>query len=419
LFFKRWNIVFLILLVSACSTTRKLVSTPNIYRGNGKFPKTRNSELKPQIIYVTDRNSFKDGEKLKYDAKRSRSLAYGKATVEFSGAENWSDLVQASQSSKRDNNIEVKLLKIDEISTFPETPILFEKKNGKLVENKLVKKEQLLQKYKFSKIIKAELKKAKSNEVILYIHGFNVLFNDAILDLSELWHFTGRHGVPIAYSWPAGTGGLFGYFTDRESGEFTIFHLKEFLKVLRDIKEIKKLHIVAHSRGCDVMTSALRELIIESLASGKKPLQEYRIKNLILAAPDLDFEIVGQRLIAEKFAQGFGQITIYMNKEDGALGISQSLMSGTRFGKLQKENLNDNERNIFKSLKTVNFINVKGTKSFFGHSYFREHPGAISDIIRVIKSENFPGSMLRPLDRKAHNFWTIEKDYLLNESNNK
>ncbi len=42
---------------------------------------------------------------------------------------------------------------------------------------------------------------------------------------AEIWHFLGRRGVPILYSWPAAHGGLLGYFVDRESCEFTIYPL--------------------------------------------------------------------------------------------------------------------------------------------------------------------------------------------------
>ena len=43
-------------------------------------------------------------------------------------------------------------------------------------------------------------------------------FEDAIFRIAELWHFLGREGVPIAYTWPAGHPGLLrGYNYDRES----------------------------------------------------------------------------------------------------------------------------------------------------------------------------------------------------------
>ncbi len=39
-------------------------------------------------------------------------------------------------------------------------------------------------------------------EVFLDVHGVATGFDDAVLDLASIWHFLGREGVPIAYTWP-------------------------------------------------------------------------------------------------------------------------------------------------------------------------------------------------------------------------
>lgn len=63
--------------------------------------------------------------------------------------------------------------------------------------------------------------------------------------------------------------------------------------------EVGSIHILAHSRGTDITTTALRELVIEARAAGKNPVTFLKVKNIILAAPDLDYGVVTQRLIAE------------------------------------------------------------------------------------------------------------------------
>ena len=128
--------------------------------------------------------------------------------------------------------------------------------------------------------------------------------------------------VPMLYSWPSGSDGLFGYLTDRESGEFTIFHLKQFLRVLASTPGLRRIHIVAHSRGAAVAFTALREMIIEDRARGLDPVESLKIENLILAAPDVSFDIVGQRLVAERFGLAFGRLTVYINQSDDALKLA-------------------------------------------------------------------------------------------------
>ena len=106
--------------------------------------------------------------------------------------------------------------------------------------------------------------------------------------------------MPVLYSWPAGKAGLLtGYTHDRESGEFTVFHLKEFIRTVAAMGEIEQINITAHSRGTDVILTALRELVIEASASGNNPRKALKVENLVLIALDLDVEVTSQRTVAE------------------------------------------------------------------------------------------------------------------------
>ena len=159
-------------------------------------------------------------------------------------------------------------------------------------------------------------------------------------------------------------------------------------------------------------TTALRELVIESWASGRNPRQALCINNLILAAPDLDIGVVRQRLMAEKFGPAIGQITIYTTQGDQALGASETLMSGVRFGRMKPTDLDQRAENIFKEVTNVNFIDVGEVKGF-GHAYFRNSPATSSDLIRILLTDDQPGETGRPLQHRQGNFWKIPKDYLL------
>jgi esterase/lipase superfamily enzyme len=250
-----------------------------------------------------------------------------------------------------------------------------------------------------------------SKEVQIFIHGFNNSFDEGAVSLAELWHFLGRHGVPLLYSWPAAQGGLLGYFIDRESGEFTVFHLKKLFKLLASFPEVERINLIAHSRGAAIAATALRELIIEARAGGHDPLELYRIRNWILPAPDLDFDIVRQRLMAEKLGLAFGQITIYTTNTDKALSLSQTMFSGTRSGRIRVSDLGKQEQAIFKAIKNVTFIDVQSAKSFISHSYYLNNPSTSSDIIRIINNGAKPGSPERPLIHRMLNFWEMPADY--------
>ena len=402
-------------------------TTPNIYNANSPYPAQKISPSEQgavtKVFYITDRKIVEADENdkteeslINYGKRRSPSMAFGAATVVFeensSEDLSWDALTQLSQTQENRPSIKSDITSIDEIQRFPATPLIFNvTPDGIRVDAN----EQALynaSKERMQKEVSDRLIAANQSDIILYVHGFNNGFRDAVLDLNDVWHFSGRHGVPIAYTWPSGDGNLFGYFTDRESGEYTVYHLKETIRMLSAIPTVKNIHILAHSRGTDISTTALRELVIEHRAAGKDPKQSLKIKNLMMAAPDLDYGVVTQRLIAEKFGPAFGQITIYMNEDDSALGLAQNLMRGIRFGKLTADEQTDREAQIFNNVKNVSFVNVKGVSGFLGHGYFSKHPGALSDIITLIKTGSKPGTEERPLSHIEGNFWSLDLNYL-------
>lgn len=409
--------------LTACSTVHRLPTTPNIYNADSPYPAqsiaTVNQDTTSKVFYITDRQPMPDVDgNLNYSGARSPSMAFGEATIEFGKDLSWDELAAISHMQSDRPSVKTKIKSLDEINRFPATPLVFSMGPSGIVVDPDQKRDYGQSISVLQETLAARLKATNQKDVILYVHGFNNSFENAVLDINDVWHFTGRHGVPIAYTWPSGSGNLLGYFTDRESGEFTVYHLKETVRILSAMPEVENIHILAHSRGTDITTTALRELVIEARAGGKKPQEVFKIRNLMMAAPDLDYGVVTQRLIAEKFGPAIGQITIYMNEDDSALGVAQTLMKGIRFGKLTAQKQSQREARIFQNIRNVSFVNVKGVQGFLGHSYFKDHPGALSDIIKVITTGAKPGSEERPLTNIEANFWTLDNSYLKDRPTN-
>src|SRR3954465_6624661 len=97
----------LLALASGCGGPLGLMPTPNIYaRGYADPLENVPPQLqtnKVDVLYMTDRKPEPDKKtgELKYGVKRSRSVAYGVATVEFGKDVAWADLEAASKTSKR------------------------------------------------------------------------------------------------------------------------------------------------------------------------------------------------------------------------------------------------------------------------------------------------------------------------------
>ena len=409
-------LVFIALVLVGCSSTPKLMPTPNIYLGGGGYPESRIprglKSNKVELLFVTDRapEASADGT-LVYGTRRSASLGFGSVIVEIGNDLTWQQLVEMSETSSRRSSPAIRVVSRTELGRFPPTPHAFLMTNGEVREDPEVQSQYERVASQLRDKIGSRMAQTGDNEVLIFVHGFNNSFDQAAASLAELWHFLGRRGVPLLYSWPAAHGGLFGYFVDRESGEFTIYHLKNLIRLLASFSELERINILSHSRGTDVATSALRELIIEARAAGRSPREFYRIENLIMAAPDLDFDIVRQRLMAEKIGPAFGQITVYTTDSDEALKLSQTLMSGTRFGRIRAADLGEQEQAIFKMVENVAFIDVHGVRSFTGHGYYLSNPSTSSDIIRIINAGYKPGSPGRPLTHRMLNFWEMPVDY--------
>jgi esterase/lipase superfamily enzyme len=146
--------------------------------------------------------------------------------------------------------------------------------------------------------------------------------------------------VPIVYTWPAGYGGLKGYAYDRESGEFTVFHLKQFIEALAACPEVERIHLIAHSRGTDVLITALREINIEMRAKNLRTHEQLKLENLVLAAPDMDDDVFEQRFAIEDLHLAANRTTIYLSQTDIALAFSRWLFGGgSRLGNLTPQKL--------------------------------------------------------------------------------
>ena len=239
----------------------------------------------------------------------------------------------------------------------------------------------------FSELLRSRLAQSNRKDVYLFVHGFNNSFEDAVFRAAEVWHFMGRCGVPVVYSWPAGRGGLRGYAYDRESGEFSVSHLRQFIKTVAECPGVERVHLIAHSRGTDVTISALRELNLGYQAQGKTSQQELKLENLVLAAPDIDEDVFVQRFVAEKLLRVAHRTTIYASSDDRAIEAADWLFaSRQRLGSLGIKDVSRKIRQSLAKQPNVQFIECKiATRWTINHDYVFSHPAALSDLILVLR----------------------------------
>ena len=383
-----------------------------------------------EILYATDRDAiesepgpsgsgvsraiaYSERRVISYGYGRARRLAFGTATVMLDPQPTWQELVADSLRAERRQAYALRAGPTKQLGSFdPKLHHLQPCSGGVQLASEAVS-DFMVQQRNFQGLLTDRLAGSPQKDVYIFVHGYNNSFDDSLFRAAEVWHFLGRTGVPVVYSWPAGYPGIRGYAYDRESGEFTVFHLKYFLQMVASTPGVERIHIVAHSRGTDVAITALRELHIAYKAAGKSTQDELKLENLVLAAPDLDEDVFMQRFVAENLLKAAHRTTIYTSTNDKAIGLADLIFaSKRRIGLLGPRDFSPEARQTLSKLPNLQFVDCKVSRFSTSHDYVFANPAALSDLILVLRDRRSPGvEHGRPLLQPVQGVWELHDDY--------
>ena len=403
----------------ACAKLERMPPTPNVLRdgsGSKALAALPAEQQRPEmdILYVTDRSEIRRSQRgPEYGYGRATSMSFGTATVSLDPKPTWEEVVRLGGQGVEYRDFGLDMTKVEQVGQVELTPMSLMVVDGQLRRTAESQAQLDGEKTKFTDLVKSRLERCAQKDVYLYVHGFNNSFYDAIARSAILWHSIGRQGVFMAYTWPAGYGGPFGYFYDRESGEFTIFHLREMIKVLVETPGLERLHIIAHSRGTDVATTALRELNIALRAQGKKVQESLKLETLMLAAPDLDLEVFSQRFWLENLGAAAKRTVVYFSSEDDAIGLSNWLFgSKTRIGTLSKIPFSPQQVKLISEMPQIQLVECQVNGFASSHAYVFGNPAAMSDVVVVLRDRRDAGAASgRPLKPNGNGTWLLTNDY--------
>ena len=132
--------------------------------------------------------------------------------------------------------------------------------------------------------------------VLIFVHGYNVQFADAVFRLAQITEDLSIQAAPVLFSWPSG-GELAGYYYDRESANYSRDAFESVISQAVQNESVSQIAILAHSMGSWITMETLRQISIRDGGLSEK------ITDVVLAAPDLDvdvFQTQFQRLGARK-----------------------------------------------------------------------------------------------------------------------
>jgi esterase/lipase superfamily enzyme len=152
--------------------------------------------------------------------------------------------------------------------------------------------------------------------VLLFVHGYNNRFEDAVYRFAQIAHDSRAEAVPVLFTWPS-RGSLFAYNYDRESTNFSRTALEATLRALSRDPSVTSVTVLAHSMGTWLAVEALRQMAIRDGRVAPK------ITDVVLAAPDLDVDVFRRQW--REMGDRRPRFTMFVSNDDIALRVSRRL----------------------------------------------------------------------------------------------
>lgn len=152
---------------------------------------------------------------------------------------------------------------------------------------------------------------------LVFIHGFNVKYNEAVIRASQLAYDLKYQGPIILFTWPSGPkDGFFDetllnktYENNANSAKASVYELESFFNNLS--KNNIRINLIVHSMGHQVAIPAIQKFA----NNNSKQL----INDLFLNAPD--YEIKSFRDAIKDIKKITNKITLYCSSNDKAITV--------------------------------------------------------------------------------------------------
>jgi esterase/lipase superfamily enzyme len=162
------------------------------------------------------------------------------------------------------------------------------------------------------------LRSGPTRHVLLFVHGYNTRFEEAVYRFAQVTHDSGAQVLPVLFTWPS-RGRLFDYVYDRESATYSRDGLEAVLQALVKDPNVESISLLAHSMGNFVAVEALRQMAIRDRKLSPK------IKDIMLAAPDLDYDVFRREIAEIEASDKNPPVTLFVSQDDYALLASRRL----------------------------------------------------------------------------------------------
>ncbi|WP_249164227.1 alpha/beta hydrolase [Bradyrhizobium jicamae] len=180
---------------------------------------------------------------------------------------------------------------------------------------------EYLDRAQFGNAITSLAKARHRSKAMVFVHGFNNRFDDAVYRYAQFVHDGRLPVVPILFSWPSqGAANLGSYEHDRKVALESGVPLVQLLDAVNSNPGVREITLVCHSMGCLITLDALHMKASRGGTTSK-------LKNVAFVAPDVDFD----QFISQVGEMGprRPRMGLFLSQDDAALKLSKSISGGS------------------------------------------------------------------------------------------
>ncbi|MCS6715890.1 alpha/beta hydrolase, partial [Proteus terrae] len=209
-------------------------------------------------------------------------------------------------------------------------------------------------------------KESAEKEGLLFIHGYNCSFDDAIYRAAQLKFDLKFSGLTFCFSW-ASKAQVESYTVDEATIDWSTTHLEEFIDLITEELKLSKLHIIAHSMGNRALVDVIKQW------NGRQD----KVHTIVFAAPDVDSDKMKN---TSAYFNVFENVTLYSSTNDIPVNISTAVHKYQRAG-------NSTPPLVMEHADTIDVSKIKKPLFSLGHSYYTEAYEVFNDLYYLINEK--------------------------------
>lgn len=268
---------------------------------------------------------------------------------------------------------------------------------------------------RFVAAIDAQIARSPNKDLIVYVHGYRVSFDEVAVQMGSFSHYLGQ-AATVTFQWPTGMK-FWNYLTDCPRAEAYIPDIERLLALLART-EARYINVMAYSCGSPLLAASLQRL--RDREPGLSPTElrrRYRLGDVIFVASDVDLKTFAREYVQPALDLS-RQVIVYVSRRDRALGFSTLVAGASRLGRPDITDLSDEEIERLAAdprFQAIDVTRVRGAHEMGGmkgHGYWYANDWISTDVLIALRYPIPPARRCLVNEPAGSRIWTLPDDYL-------